>query len=100
MQVTIIVVINNWKANEGSPCSFAMGQYSGTLPNDLVLNLVLPRILNCSWQDQIELFQNLHLCNKAWKTLINCTPQWLQTKFCILVLHFECLVTLEEQRVQ
>jgi hypothetical protein len=100
MQVTMIVMINLWKANQGSPCPFAMGQYSRTLLNDFVLNLVFTRILNCSWQDHTELFQNLHLCNKVWKTLINCTPQWLQTKFCLLVLHFECLATLEEQRVQ
>jgi hypothetical protein len=42
-----------------------MGQYSGTMPNDLILNLVYPKILDVSpWEDQTQLFQSLEKANK------------------------------------
>jgi hypothetical protein len=76
-----------------------MGQYLGIMLDDLISNLVYPKILVIfPWEDQIPLFQSLKLCNKAWKRLIDSSSQWLHTKFCLLVLHFEQQVALEAKR--
>jgi hypothetical protein len=67
--------------------------------DDLILSLVYPKILDISpWDDQTPLFQSLRLCNKAWKKLIESSSQWLHSKFCLLILHFEQQVTLEAKR--
>jgi hypothetical protein len=73
-----------------------MGQYSRIVHNDLILSPIYPNILAISWwEDQTQVFQSLRLCNKAWKKLIDSSSQWLNTKFCLLVLHFEWQATLE-----
>jgi hypothetical protein len=67
-----------------------MGQYLGTMPNDLILSPIYPNILVISsWEDQTQVFQSLRLCDKAWKKLIDNSSQWLNTKFFLLVLQFE-----------
>jgi len=76
-----------------------MGQYSGTMPNDLILSPIYPNIpVISSWEDQIQVFQSLRLCDKAWKKLIDNSSQWLDTKFFLLVLHFEWQATLEVKK--
>jgi hypothetical protein len=76
-----------------------MGQYLGIMPNDLILNLIFLNILVISsWEDQTQVFQILKLCNKAWKNLIDSNSQWLNTKFCLLILHFEQQATLEVKK--
>lgn len=76
-----------------------MGQYLRTMPNDLILSLIYPNILAISsWEDQTQVFQSWRLCNKAWNKLINSGSQWLNTKLCLLVLHFERQATLEVKK--
>jgi hypothetical protein len=38
---------------------------------------------------QNELFQDLCVCNKTWKKLVDNNGEWLHNKICALVLHIE-----------
>jgi hypothetical protein len=38
---------------------------------------------------QNQLFQDLRVCNKAWKKLVNNNGEWFHNKSCDLVLHLE-----------
>jgi hypothetical protein len=49
-----------------------MGEFSNTLPNELVLNCIRPILCKIyPWEERYKMLLTLHLCNKFWKQLID-----------------------------
>jgi hypothetical protein len=49
-----------------------MGEFFDTLPNELVLNCIWPKLCKIyPWEERYKMLLTLHLCNKSWKQLID-----------------------------
>jgi hypothetical protein len=60
------------------------------LHDDLILKIVWPHVLKVApWRERNKLFQNLRICDKAWKKLVDSSGGWLHNKFYHFVLHLK-----------
>ncbi len=54
-----------------------MGQYSKILSDDLIVNIIWPKIEEVNpIEEWKELCHNLRLCNKSWKNFVDNNEAW------------------------